>query len=104
MMMKMLPLLVAVWAAAAIVGGAAHQAGAETDQGTKDAIVEAGAKICVASMALIAGFRPVRYRRPVLVRWSVPAFLSPRTESPGRFLYPPTPKAPRLHLLQILRT
>lgn len=102
--MTMLPLLVAVWAAASIVGGAAHQAGAEADRGTKDAIVETGAKLCVASVALATGFWSVRYRRPILVRLSVPALLSPRAESPGRFLYPPTPGAPRLHLLQILRT
>lgn len=101
---KMMPLLIVLWAASAILGGTAHQANAEAGPQAMEAIVETGAKLCVASIAFIGGFRAARHRRPGVVRLPVPTFLAPRPTSPAQFLRPPVPEAPRLHLLQILRT
>jgi hypothetical protein len=102
--MKMLPFLVTVLAAAAIVGGVAHQANGSPDQSDRDAIVETGAKLCIASMAFVAAIRPIRPRWRGLVRLPVRAFLSSRPGVRVQFRLSPTLGAPRLHLLQILRT
>lgn len=101
--LKTLPFLVLVWTAVAVLGVAVHQA----DQSgvAKGSAAETGLGLCAAGLAVLAGTRVLRFKRPRLVRQPARALArSWRTRHPWNVGVPPPPSAPRLHLLQILRT
>lgn len=103
--LKALPLLVVVWAAFIIFGGALHLV--EKTEPTENSTVQTVAGFCAAFVALAASPYVVRlarglgfFIRRTLERISYPCNV-PAPEAYGR---PPPPGPPVLHLLQVLRT
>ncbi len=103
--LKALPLLVVLWAAFIVFGGALRLV--EKSEPTEGSVVETVAGFCAAFVALAASACVVRMTRglgffvrraPERVSYSCSA---PVPEAYGR---PPPPGPPVLHLLQVLRT
>ena len=95
------PLLVAVWATLAVLGGAAHEAG---DSGLSEGLAKAGIHFCIATVAAFAGLglREAVARRAGASR-SSSASLQHRVARPEHYRRPPPSPVPRLRLIQILR-
>lgn len=105
MALKALPLLVVLWAAFVIFGGAMRLV--EKAEPIEGSTVKTVAGFCAAFVALAASAYVVRvarglgfFVRRTLVRISYP-LTAPVLAAYGR---PPPPGPPILHLLQVLRT
>lgn len=104
--LKVLPLLVVLWATLAIVGGAVHLVN-KSEAATQDAAVKAGLGLCALSVALLMSTRARRkIVLPVLIRKLLPKSLAPlRTTVYLKVrLKPPSSGPPKLRLLQVSRT
>ena len=103
---RLLPVLVAVWAAVAVLGGALYLA-KHTDSPGSDAAVKAGLGLCAVSVAVLAGKVARRITTPPLMA-GIRSVLSPLC-SRCLLLRPPlggTPAKgpPMFVLLQVCRT
>ncbi len=98
---RVLPLVVAVWATLAVVGGGYHLA---KEANVQDSAAKAGLGLCALSVALLvrAGVRRVRRFWPV--GKFEPLNISLRAARPVAYRKPPLHGAPTLQLLQVLRT
>ena len=101
--LKVLPLLVVLWATLAVLGGPvvlAKKAG-EADGGSA---TEAGLGLCAVTIALLLS-RGVR-RRAVPLTTRTPLIDAPRLRPPRALAHPepPPPGVPILKLLRVLRT
>lgn len=99
--LKVLPLLIAIWATLAVLGGVAHEA---EGSGLSEELAEAGIHFCIAGVTAFAG---LGLREAAARRAGVPTSSSvglPRRESPpATYRDPPPPRVPRLRLIQIIR-
>ncbi len=103
--LKALPLLVVLWAAFIVFGGALRLA--EKAGPTEDSTVETVAGFCAAFLALAASACVVRVARGLgfLVKRTTEKISYPsRAPVPEAYGLPPPPGPPILHLLQVLRT
>lgn len=105
--LKVLPVVVVVWATLAMVGGAFHLVN-KSEAATQDAAVKAGLGLCAVSVALLMSTRGLRrtIALPVLIRKLLPRKLAPvRTRVyPKARLRPTSLDPPVLQLLQVSRT
>jgi len=104
---KVLPLLVVLWAAFIVFGGALRLV--EKAEPTEDSPVKAIAGFCATFVALAAGAYVVRAVAPRLgffIKRTLARRYSPwaAASAPAAYGLPPPPGPPILHLLQILRT
>ena len=102
--LKVLPLLVVLWATLAVVGGAFHLVN-KSETAAQDAAVKAGLGLCAVSVALLMSTRR-KMVLPVLIGKFFPRSLAPlrSTVYPKARLRPPSSGPPILQLLQVSRT
>ena len=104
-MLKALPLLVVLWAAFIVFGGALRLA--EKAEPTEGSTVKTVAGFCAAFAALAASAYVVRAARGLgfFVKRTLARISYPCTAPvPAAYGLPPPPGPPILHLLQVLRT
>jgi hypothetical protein len=101
--LKILPLLVVLWATLAIVGGAVHLV--NKSEAAQDAAVKTGLGLCAVSVALLMSTKVRRVRVPELAKKLLPRRLAPLRASYPRFTHrAPRIRPPTLQLLQVSRT
>jgi hypothetical protein len=104
--LKALPLVVVLWAAFVILGGAVRLV--EKTEPPEDSLTKTVVGFCAAFVALAAGAYGVRAaaRGPgFFIKSTLAKISSPWTvPAPAAYGQPPPPGPPLLHLLQILRT
>lgn len=100
---RLLPLLVTIWATLAIVGGAIHLA--KQADNTYDSAAKAGLSLCAVSVAIMARYR---IRAATKYLWNRVLFPDPVLRRPPRRPGPrhtlPLARPPTLQLLQVSRT
>lgn len=104
--LKVLPLLVVVWATLAMVGGAFHLVN-KSEAAAQDAAVKAGLGLCAVSVALLMSERVRRkIPLPVLIRKLLPRKLAPVSTAtyPKVHFRPASSDPPTLQFLQVSRT
>lgn len=99
--LKILPLLVVLWATLAILGGSAELANKAADGGSA---AKAGIGLCAVTVALLLSSGVKRASLPLLTR--MPLLDAPRRQFSRTPAYPkpPPPGIPILKLLRVLRT
>jgi len=103
--LKVLPLLVVLWAAFIIFGGALRLV--EKAEPTEDSTIKTVAGFCAAFLALAASAYVVRAVRALgfFVKRTLTRISYPRTAPvPVAYGLPPPSRLSILHLLQVLRT
>lgn len=104
--LKVLPLLVVVWASVAVVGGALHLA-RSADPPDAGSAAKAGLGLCAVSVAIFAGKAVRRAAVPPILAGLRPVPVlrrPPALTIDGDFLRPPATGPPVLLLLQVCRT
>lgn len=99
--LRLLPLLVVVWATFAVLGGALYIA--KRSGVPQDSLVEAGIGLCAATVALLAGVRAWRPRRDHADTPSPGARIF-RAVAPVARAFPSPPVVSLTRLLQVFRT
>ncbi|MDQ3637224.1 MAG: hypothetical protein M3426_04420 [Actinomycetota bacterium] len=106
MALRLLPVLVVVWATVAVLGGAIYLANhADPPDGGNAA--KAGLGLCAVSVAIFAGKAVRRVVAPPLVAGLGPVIFPPRPQgrrAHGALSGPPATGPPILLLLQVSRT
>lgn len=103
--LRLLPLLVMVWATVAVLGGALYLANHADPPDTGDA-AKAGLGLCAVSVAVIVGRAVRRVTIPPLAVRLLPAFAARPPRGPGRNTLsgPPATGPPLFILLRVSRT
>ncbi len=99
--LRLLPLVVAVWATLAVVGGGYHLA---KEANAQDSAAKAGLGLCALSVALLVRAGVRRVLRPRPVGKYEPLNTPLRVARPAAYRKPPLPGVPTLQLLQVSRT
>ncbi len=98
---RVLPLVVVIWAALAVVGGGYHLA---KEASMQDSAAKAGLGLCALSVALLVRAGVRRVQQPWPVGKCEPVNTPLRVARPAAHRKPPPPGAPTLQLLQVSRT
>lgn len=103
--LRLLPLLVVLWATVALLGGAVHLV-RSADPPDAGGAAKAGLGLCAVSVAVIAGKAVRRTMAPLLARLRrLPSLgRSLISRAVGAYLRPPATGPPILLLLQVSRT
>lgn len=102
--LKILPLVMVLWATLAIVGSAVHLVN-ESEAATQGAAMKTGLGLCAVSVALLMSTKVRRIRVPELARKLLPRRLTPlRASYPKVTHRAPRIRPPTLQLLQVSRT
>lgn len=103
--LRLIPLLVVLWATVAVLGGAVYLAKHASPPDAGDA-AKAGLGLCAVSVAILVGRTARRIAIPSLVAEIRPAFAArpPSHPVPGARLGPPATGPPIFVLLQVSRT
>ncbi len=104
--LRLLPLLVVVWATVAVLGGAIYLA-RHADPPDGGSATKAGLGLCAVSVAIFAGKAVRRVAAPPLLAGLRPVLVLARPQgrpAHGALLGPPATGPPILVLLQVSRT
>lgn len=105
--LRLLPLLVVVWATVAVLGGAVYLVAKHADPPDGSTAAKAGLGLCAVSVAVFAGKAVRRLLAPPLLAGLRPVLVLPRPQvrPPHRAVFgPPATGPPILVLLQVSRT